>query len=167
MLTTQRLTLRKARMEDAASLAQHANHVDVARWLLTMPHPYSLAHAEDYLKGQIALDRPGQNYVICVEDEAIGTIGTIGEFGYWIGPDHWGQGLVTEAGRAVLAHHFETDGWDLVSSHAKDNTGSGRVLQKCGFRYTGDVERRRGQLDIQNHEHRNMILTRADWEARQ
>lgn len=165
MITTDRLTLRSVEPRDAESLARHANDRDIAKFLLVMPHPYSVQDAKDYIASQQAMDKPGQNYAICIDDEAAGCIGTIGEFGYWLGRAHWGKGIVTEAGRAVLARHFEVDGWDLDSSHSIENPASGRVLAKCGFRYIDKTARRVGKFEGQDQMHRFMILTRADWEA--
>ncbi len=57
------------------------------------------------------------------------------EVGYWIARKHWGKGIAT----AALAQFIE----DVVTTRplyahaAKDNIGSIRVLEKCGFVITG------------------------------
>ena len=166
MLSTNRLSLRAVRPSDTQSLAHHANDRDIAKFLLVMPHPYGLKDAQVYIEMQLALNAPGQSYAICIADEVVGCIGTIGEFGYWLVRAHWGKGIATEAALAVLTQHFEVDGWDLDSSHSIENPASGRVLANCGFRYGGKTARRVGKFEGQDQMHRHMILTRSDWEAR-
>ena len=159
------LSLRAPVMADAPSLAEHANCADVARWLLKMPHPYTLSDAQDFIAAQMQSRSAGQSYVICLDDEAIGCIGTKGEFGYWLSQHHWGKGIVSAAARAVLQAHFDGGGGVLRSSHATDNLRSRRVLEKCGFQPTGAVERRIGRSEGQVHLHRMMLLTPTDWAA--
>lgn len=63
------------------------------------------------------------------------------ELGYWIAPALWGQGLVTEAARAVVGCGFETIG--LHKIHVRcivENVGSRRVIEKLGFRLIGRLE---------------------------
>ena len=60
------------------------------------------------------------------------------EIGYWIGRPQWGRGFATEAGRAVVAHCFQTAGIGVLTcSHFIDNAASARVIGKLGFRYAG------------------------------
>jgi len=58
--------------------------------------------------------------------------------GYRLHPSHWGTGLATEGGRALLAHGFETVGLASVwASTRPENAASRRVLEKLGLRYVG------------------------------
>ncbi|MET0624636.1 MAG: GNAT family N-acetyltransferase [Pyrinomonadaceae bacterium] len=53
---------------------------------------------------------------------------------------YWGRGLVTEAGRASLRYGFGRMGFARVMAVTdKDNTGSRRVMEKCGMRYERDA----------------------------
>ncbi|HWO23822.1 MAG TPA: GNAT family N-acetyltransferase [Kofleriaceae bacterium] len=59
------------------------------------------------------------------------------EFGFYLLPPWWGQGLATEAGAAVIAHAFDALGAPaLFAGHHPENAGSRRALEKLGFRYT-------------------------------
>lgn len=59
------------------------------------------------------------------------------ELGFYLRVEHWGRGLATEAGRSVVAYAFGTLGArELFAGHHPDNAGSGRTLDKLGFRYT-------------------------------
>ncbi len=64
------------------------------------------------------------------------------EVGYWIGKPYWNNGFCTEALRLMLSYclhvrHFE----NIWADHFIGNPASGRVMQKCGFRDTGLVNK--------------------------
>jgi RimJ/RimL family protein N-acetyltransferase len=50
--------------------------------------------------------------------------------GYWIGRDYWGKGIATRALAALLDLDQTRPIYAFVAKH---NTGSQRVLEKCGF----------------------------------
>jgi RimJ/RimL family protein N-acetyltransferase len=56
------------------------------------------------------------------------------EVGYWIGKEYWGKGLAT---RALAEFLTIVKTRPLYAHAARDNIGSIRVLEKCGFRITG------------------------------
>jgi RimJ/RimL family protein N-acetyltransferase len=57
------------------------------------------------------------------------------EVTYWIGSDHWGRGIATQALQAFLA---QVTTRPLYARAVKDNAGSLRVLSRCGFRIQGE-----------------------------
>ena len=59
--------------------------------------------------------------------------------GFWIHPDYWNNGYVTEAARAVIAFGFaELAATKITVAHAIFNTPSQRAIEKLGFRFTGE-----------------------------
>jgi RimJ/RimL family protein N-acetyltransferase len=52
------------------------------------------------------------------------------EVGYWIGREFWGRGVATAALTQFLDEITERPLYAVVAAH---NTGSIRVLRKCGF----------------------------------
>ena len=59
--------------------------------------------------------------------------------GYWVGKPYWNQGICTEALELMLDHiRKTTDIKSLISSHYFDNPASGKVMEKCGFKPTGE-----------------------------
>ncbi len=57
--------------------------------------------------------------------------------GYWIGREHWGKGVAT----AALTRFLEVvDERPLHAFVARNNVGSIRVLEKCGFVRIGEDE---------------------------
>jgi RimJ/RimL family protein N-acetyltransferase len=67
------------------------------------------------------------------------------ELGYWIARPFWGQGLATEAARAVVSAAHTLGHRRIIAGHFIDNPASGRVLRKVGFRATGQVEQRQSR----------------------
>ncbi len=57
------------------------------------------------------------------------------EVTYWIDRAHWGQGIASQALRSFLR---QVTTRPLQARVAKDNIGSARVLQRCGFAITGE-----------------------------
>ena len=143
VLATERLVLRAPRREDVKAIAMLANDRRVAENTLQIPHPYSPADAEQWIAA--ANTRPGETtFLIEREGEPIGACGfdirngTEPEIGYWLGASFWRQGYATEAVRAVIDHAFEAhDHMALQSGARVSNPASRRVLEKCGFQWTG------------------------------
>jgi len=57
------------------------------------------------------------------------------EVTYWLGREHWGQGLATWALRELLQ---EVTVRPIYGGAAADNAASLRVLAKCGFKLCGE-----------------------------
>jgi RimJ/RimL family protein N-acetyltransferase len=57
------------------------------------------------------------------------------EVTYWLGKPYWGQGIATAALRAFLV---QVTARPIYARVAKDNLGSLRVLEKCGFTIVGE-----------------------------
>jgi RimJ/RimL family protein N-acetyltransferase len=58
------------------------------------------------------------------------------EVTYWLGKEYWGKGIATWALKEFLAHKNQIR--PIYARVAKDNLGSRRVLEKCGFRIIGE-----------------------------
>ena len=146
-----RLRLRPVEAADALAMARMADDPGVARMTTSIPHPFRLEHAEDFIRRMGASDRT-REALFGVELPAEGLIGVLGlhpndegeaELGYWLGRPYWGQGYMTEAVEAALA--WVRADWSpsyLVSGHFADNPASGAVLCKAGFLYTGRQRQR-------------------------
>ena len=146
------LALRAPRLADAGRIADLANDFDVARMTTNLPYPYRQSDAEAFFARMEAADR-AREAVFLIEDKASGPVGMIGfhvtgalgpEIGYWVGRPFWGRGVATRAARGALVWASQT--WRrkvVVSGHFADNPASGRVLEKAGFLYTGEVQPRR------------------------
>lgn len=173
---TARLTLRWIGMDDAPRIAALAGNWNVARMLSRLPHPYPDNGAEDWIATHAAMRAEGRGSSYAIVTPEDGLVGVVGierledhdvELGYWLGEPYWGRGYASEAAAAAVDIGFEDMGLTcMTSGHFEENPASGRVLARCGFRYTGRSLRpclARGH-DMPSIE---MALTRADWSARQ
>ena len=142
VLKTERLTLRAPRRADARIIAKLANDRRIAENTLRIPHPYGIGDAEQF----IATVNTGDGetcFVVILDGAPIGACGIVlredgAEIGYWLGVAYWGHGFATEAARAVIDHAFGDLGHDMLQSGARvSNPASRRVLEKCGFQWTG------------------------------
>ena len=57
------------------------------------------------------------------------------EVGYWLGKEYWGKGIATQALAEFLKY---VDTRPLYAHVAKHNIASRRVLEKCGFKVSGE-----------------------------
>ena len=161
-ITTERLTLRPPLMADAAAIASLVGDLDVARWLTRVPHPYGLSDAYEFVSA--VQNGNGNTFVICVDAQLVGCIGTEGQLGYWLGKNHWARGYASEACRAMVARHFALGHAELQSGHFMENVASRHVLEKLGFERTSQ-EQARCPATGDCHVLQRMVLTQTRWGA--
>ncbi|HEY1978686.1 MAG TPA: GNAT family N-acetyltransferase [Xanthobacteraceae bacterium] len=142
VLHTERLALRAPARSDIKAIARFANDRRVAENTFRIPHPYRVEDGEQFVAA--VNRRPGEAALVITLDA--GPIGICGielregeaEIGYWLGVPFWGRGYATEAVRALIDHAFGELGHEaLVSGARVSNPASRRVLEKCGFQWTG------------------------------
>ena len=148
VLETKRLALRAARLEDAKAVAALANDRRIAENTARIPYPYKLADAEQFIAG--ASKKGEAAYLVTLRDGTI--VGACGlmfreddapEIGYWLGVPYWNKGYATEALHALIDYAFTDLTHDAVQAGARvTNPASRRVLEKCGFQWTGVVLQR-------------------------
>jgi len=142
VLETKRLALRAPRLEDAKSVAALANDRRIAENTARIPHPYRMTDAEGFISGA---NKAGDAvFLITLRDGTIvGGCGIVSEdetpeLGYWLGVPYWGNGYATEALHAVVDYAFTDLGHEALQAGARvTNPASRRVLEKCGFQWTG------------------------------
>jgi len=141
-LATQRLLLRAPNRDDAVAIARLANDKRIAVNTARIPHPYGVADAEQFIAGASRASG-GAVFMITRESEPLGVCGIDPyddgpEVGYWIGVPFWGCGYATEAVRALIDHAFADLQYETHQAGARvSNPASRRVLEKCGFQWTG------------------------------
>lgn len=145
VLETERLVLRAPRLEDAKAIAALAADRRIAENTSRIPHPYRLADAEQFIA---AVNKGGGDTAFLITRADGAVVGACGlgaladglgpEVGYWLGVPYWGQGYATEALHAVVDHAFTDLGHEALQGSARvTNSVSRRVLEKCGFQWTG------------------------------
>ncbi len=151
VLETERLILRAPTLADVKTVAMLANDRRIAENTARMPHPYKTADAEGFITGA---NKSGGEAVFLItlrDGSVIGACGFMAqvlpqvlaqeptpEIGYWLGVEHWGKGYATEALHALIDFVFTDLGHDALQAGARvTNPASRRVLEKCGFQWTG------------------------------
>ena len=144
VLETDRLILRAPRFEDAEGIAALVNDRRIAENTSRIPHPYGLADARAFLTAANSDDDELSFIISSPSGDIIGCCGIAKldgetpEIGYWLGVPFWGKGYATEAARAVIDHAFGKLGYHVLLAGARvSNPASRRVLEKCGFQWTG------------------------------
>jgi len=146
-LETPRLVLRAPETRDTPRIRKAMSNWQVARHLGRVPRPYPRDGAAQWIKSTKEAQSKGiPRHPFVIEEKANPAYGCIGVvslnalargsdlfIGYWLSPDRWGRGLMSEAAERIVAY-----GWDLGLREIEgtcnvENTGSARVLEKCGF----------------------------------
>lgn len=146
---TKKFTLRKATMKDAQSIAKYANNKKIADNLTTLPSPYSLKDAREYIKRcqkRYKQKEPDSfNLGIEINKEIVGMIGVHeikhehkAEIGYWLGEPFWGKGIMSRAVKLSAKECVRRFKLKRLEAHVFSyNKASARVLEKNGFKYEG------------------------------
>ena len=150
-LVGSRCIVRPFRAADAPSLAAAAN--DRRIWLQLrdlFPHPYGLSDAQAYI-ARVGVVDPPRSQAIVVDGRAVGGVGLelmadvnrrSAQIDYWLGVDHWGCGIATEAITLVTAWAFGAHGLlRIFTQPFADSRGSRRVLEKAGYALEGTMRR--------------------------
>lgn len=147
---TERLLLRALRISDAPAIERCCAPFEMARMMLTVPHPYPPGAAEKFVSDQLDKARSGGTdrifaAVLKTSGELVATVGLRAEpahrnaeLGYWVAMEHWGKGYASELATAMVRYGFETMGLHRIhAGFYTHNPASGRVLEKSGFRPEG------------------------------
>ena len=160
-IETARLTLRHFQDQDVDALYKIQRDADAMRYTYCAP---SRAEAEQRLRAYAdlwgELGYAPWTAILRAESRIIGWGGlNIDPFdpgwgvevAYFFHPSYWGRGFATELVRASLEHGFLQHGLETIRAFAhRENIGSIRVLEKCGFRFAGfepQLDRNRYRID--------------------
>ena len=142
VFATARLVLRAPRRGDVKAIAILVNDRRIAANTARIPHPYGIEDAEQFIAA--VNKREGEAcFAVTLDGAPIGMCSVDlredgPELGYWLGVAYWGRGFATEAVRALIDHAFgDLEHDTLISGARVNNPASRRVLEKCGFQWTG------------------------------
>ena len=139
MLNTKRLILRAAQRSDLDDLFAVYSDPRAMRFWSTPPHS-SPEQTQENLDRMIASAAVRLTYfAIEHQDRVIGTAGLYNgdEVGFILHPDHWRQGIVSEAMTAIIPYLFgNTDVPHLTADVDPRNIASLNLLKSLGFRVT-------------------------------
>jgi ribosomal-protein-alanine N-acetyltransferase len=147
-LTTPRLLIRDHREDDLGSYHELLSNPTVM--FRHSETSQTLEQSKERLRKSIEqINLPQRElYYFCIENrftsEFVGEIGygvtkftpfgKLAGVGYFIHDKHWSRGYTTEALQEVIRFAFEEDNmYRFEAGCLKENVGSERVMQKCGF----------------------------------
>lgn len=179
-LITERLIIRDYQAEDVEAFHELFTNDDV---MLMMPEikTSSLDESKKYLYEAIVESQYENRrkffFAITLKESGhyIGEIGfstlidcdegRVVNLGYFIMPEYWNKGLVTEAVQAVMAYGFESaDVIKFESGCLKANTGSIRVMEKVGM--VREAERiKHMYFNDQLHDRLDYRMLKEEWEG--
>ena len=180
-IETDRLMLRKIRLEDAQSLFTILSDVQVIDNTAALELHTSIDQTKELIhqitNGYVA-DSPQDWILIAITDKTTGTlIGCCGffgcaplfgraELGYFLSPQYWGKGFITEAAHALLDFGFKKMQLNRIEATVyPENGASIRVLEKIGMHYEGLLR----QHVMRNGQFRNRqiySILRNEWHAK-
>jgi ribosomal-protein-alanine N-acetyltransferase len=147
-LETERLILRKLRLEDAKDLFEYASDKEVTKYVTWEPHK-SIEDSINLIKftHERYEKREGIIWgIVCKENKKV--IGTCdispvtkhfrAEIAYALSRDYWGKGIMTEAVKEAIKFGFEKMNLNRIQAMCiPENIGSYRVMEKVGMKYEG------------------------------
>jgi [ribosomal protein S5]-alanine N-acetyltransferase len=144
-LETRRLTLRPIELRDAPAVQRRFPQWEIVRHLNAhVPWPYPDDQALNFLRMTLEEMARGEifKWAITLREDPAELIGSIdlwlreGERdnrGFWLDPEFWGQGLMTEAAERVTEYAFLELGWpQLWLTNSQANVASHRIKEKQG-----------------------------------
>jgi RimJ/RimL family protein N-acetyltransferase len=176
-IETQRLILRRFRLEDAEDMYHNwASDPEVTRYL-TWPVHASVEVTKSLLADWVARYEDGGTFNWVMEDKetgkAIGNISVVklnerteaADMGYCMSRAYWGRGLMPEALTAVINYLFDVVGLNRIAAcHDVNNPKSGRVMAKASMTFEGILHsagrNNQGFCDVGRY-----VLLREDTEA--
>ncbi|MGN6775960.1 GNAT family N-acetyltransferase [Rhizobium sp.] len=148
-LETSRLRLRPTSAADTKRASEIQSDWAVTRMLSNASYPPNENDIKDWFSSHEREWAEGSAYRFAIEQaermigvvDVDGIVGSAGSLGYWLEREAWGKGYAFEAAQALIGFVFNDAGLSsLESGHASDNTASGRVRTKLGFRQVGSRE---------------------------
>ena len=181
VIETERLILRRFTEGDMEAVREIFGDEEVNRFLPWFPvrsleevrEFYEERYAEKYRQGD------GYYYAVCWKGNGVPVgyvnveMGEAVEFGYGLRKEFWGNGVITEAGKAVI-ERLKRDGIPYITAtHDVRNPRSGEVMKRLGMKYQYSYEEqwqpkdllvtfRMYQLNLDGDEDR---VSRGSWDA--
>ena len=131
---------------DVDDVFEYAQDPEWAEYLLdSVPQPYTRRDADKFVADRMLAPKTQPSWNVVLDGVGIGGIilridskHETGTIDYALARTHWGQGLMTEAARAVVDWGFTHRGLSRISSHADlRNRRSWRVMEKLGMTREG------------------------------
>ncbi|MEQ3648337.1 GNAT family N-acetyltransferase [Hyphomonas sp.] len=145
-ITTDRLALRPVAASDAGRITDLVNDPRIYRMVSRISANQTVAQTLAWISSHEAgrVDDTKHPYAIVADGELVGVTSAHRdgtwlpfEIGYWLSPERWGKGLMTEATEALMGWLKQRGERSFISGYLDDNPASGRVLEKLDFMKAG------------------------------
>lgn len=148
ILETERLLHRRITPDDLETIINFRSDDDVNRYL-GGAKAKTREHNENRMKFYLETwEKYGFGFSMMILKETGEEIGWSGlqpledsgeiEVGYGLIKKYWGKGIGFETAKGWLEHGFTKAGLDRIVAVAdQENTGSWRIMEKCGMKYEG------------------------------
>jgi len=164
-IKTERLTIRPYRKADGDFVVSALNNLDLSRWLISVPHPFT--HADLKLFGPKGESRWPDLAAIDAPEGQAGAISFGSKLGFWLHPNAHGKGYGSEAAKAAVDHSFNHLNVDAIEAgYLVGNTASAKILAKLGFELLRQDEAHCQALG-RKMPACGLELSRATWELHQ
>lgn len=150
-LQTARLRLRSFEENDLVNVFKGLSHPDVIRYYGVSYSTLEETKAQLEFFREIELNQTGKWWAICdlADHTFYGGCGLNNlnvqhrkaEIGYWLLPDCWGKGIITEALPLIIQYGFEEFSLHRIEAIVEtENVHSKKIMQKTGFEYEGTMK---------------------------
>ena len=158
-IETDRLILRPFKKTDYKKVYEICSDYELVKTTLNIPYPYTEQFAKDFIDccKQSLKEKKIYELAVCFKDNENTVVGCIklcperakrAEIGYWIDRKFWGQGIATEAAKAIINFGFENLKLNSIyARHFDMNPASGKVMKKCGMKYVGIMRQHESRFD--------------------
>lgn len=155
-IETKRLIIRIPELTDVKDIVDGLNNKDISKYMMTMPFPYKLDMAKNFIKRSISSSKEKlvKKYDFVIEMKStkriIGGVGLsdidsfrkIAGIGYWLNESYWKQGIMTEVVEAILTFAFEKLKLRRINLTCnQNNRGSRAIAEKFGFKLEGVIRK--------------------------
>lgn len=138
-IRTERLLLRRARMDDAEAMHRIMSNPIAMRYWSTPPHR-EFAETERWMASMVNGDpTESDDFIVTLDGQLIGKLGAwrLPEIGFLLDPACWGQGYAREALAAFIERRRRLGSAELTADVDPRNAASIRLLEQAGFLETG------------------------------
>ncbi len=149
-LETERLILRPITENDLNDIFQYSSDKETVSFVTFIPHE-SLEDTKKFYKFALNSYKNGayEPLGIVLKNDPNKVVGSIGfwaldkksfkaEFGYILAKELWGNGIMTEALKAMIDFAFTKFPFNRLQAHCMiENPGSAKVMEKAGMKFEG------------------------------
>jgi len=149
MLSTERLILRKLKMDDAQDMFEYTGYAEVTKFLSWNEHK-SIEQTKLFIKNTLTEYEGLKSYPYAIELKSthkfIGVLRAYDidygnkhcEISYILNPNYQGQGLMVEAINAFVSHCFNELGFIRIQAKCMvDNESSQKLMKRVGMEFEG------------------------------